>query len=154
MDQIIECIPNISEGRDSKIIDSVVNEVNTVRGVKLLHTDSNSSANRTVLTFAGIPDKVVDAAYNMIAKAAELIDMRNHTGVHPRIGAVDVCPLVPLKNVTMEDTVLLSEKLAVKVGEKLGIPVYCYGYSASSEERKNLANIRSVEYEILKKKMK
>ena len=153
MSQIIECIPNISEGNDLKIIDSVINEIINAKGVKLLHADSNKSANRTVITFAGGPDEVIKAAYNLVKKASELIDMRNHKGVHPRIGAVDVCPLVPLKNITIEDTAIYARNLAKQIGTKLEIPVYCYEYAALSEKRKNLANIRSGQYEGLKKKL-
>ena len=153
MNEIIECIPNISEGKNLSIINSIANEINTAEGVKLLNIDSNVSANRTVITFAGQPDKVVKAAFNLIKRATAIIDMRNHKGVHPRIGAVDVCPLVPLKNITIKKTVIYARQLAKLVGEELGIPVYCYEYAAFSEKRKNLAYIRSGQYEGLKKKL-
>ncbi len=153
MDEIIECVPNISEGKDPAIINSIAGEIKKVEGVKLLDVDSNMSANRTVITFAGAPPKVVKAAFNMIKKAIELIDMSTHKGVHPRIGAVDVCPLVPLRDISMKETAEYARQLAMKVTEELGIAVYCYGYAAYSEKRKNLARIRSGQYEGLKKKL-
>jgi glutamate formiminotransferase/formiminotetrahydrofolate cyclodeaminase len=153
MDEIIECVPNISEGKDPAIINAIAGEIKKVEGVKLLDVDSNMSANRTVITFAGAPRKVAEAAFNMIKKALELIDMRTHKGVHPRIGTVDVCPFVPLRGISMEETAEYARQLAMKVAEELGIAVYCYGYAAYSEKRKNLALIRSGQYEGLKKKM-
>jgi glutamate formiminotransferase/formiminotetrahydrofolate cyclodeaminase len=153
MDEIIECVPNISEGKDPAIINSIAGEIKKAEGVKLLDVDSNISANRTVITFAGNPAKVVMAAFSMIKKALELIDMSTHKGVHPRIGTVDVCPLVPLRNISMNETAEYARQLARKVAEELGIAVYCYGYAAYSEKRKNLALIRSGQYEGLEKKM-
>jgi glutamate formiminotransferase/formiminotetrahydrofolate cyclodeaminase len=153
MDEIIECVPNISEGKDPAIINAIAGEIKKVEGVKLLDVDSNISANRTVITFAGAPPKVTVAAFNMIKKALDLIDMRTHKGVHPRIGTVDVCPLVPLRSISMKETAEYARQLAMKVAKELGIAVYCYGYAAYSENRKNLAQIRSGQYEGLKKKM-
>jgi glutamate formiminotransferase/formiminotetrahydrofolate cyclodeaminase len=153
MDEVIECVPNISEGKDPAIINSIASEIKKIEGVKLLDVDSSISANRTVITFAGAPPKVLKAAFNMIKKAIELIDMRTHKGVHPRIGTVDVCPLVPLRNISMKETAEYARQLAVKVAVELDIAVYCYGHAAYSETRKNLALIRSGQYEGLKKKL-
>jgi glutamate formiminotransferase/formiminotetrahydrofolate cyclodeaminase len=153
MYEIIECVPNISEGKDPAIINSIADEIKKVEGVKLLDVDSNMSANRTVITFAGIPAKVAEAAFNMIKKALELINMRIHKGVHPRIGTVDVCPLVPLRNISMKETAEYARQLAMKVAKELDIAVYCYGHAAYSEKRKNLVLIRSGQYEGLKKKL-
>jgi glutamate formiminotransferase/formiminotetrahydrofolate cyclodeaminase len=153
MHEIIECVPNISEGKDPAIINSIAGEIKKVEGVRLLDVDSNRSANRTVITYAGIPANVAEAAFNMIKKALELIDMRTHKGIHPRIGTVDVCPLVPLKNISMKATAEYARQLAMKVAKELDIAVYCYGHAAYSETRKNLAQIRSGQYEGLKKKL-
>jgi glutamate formiminotransferase / formiminotetrahydrofolate cyclodeaminase len=154
MNKIIECVPNFSEGRDERIIQAIADAIRHVEGVKLLHIDSGKAANRTVMTFAGAPEAVVEAAYQGIKKAAELIDMRSQTGEHPRIGATDVCPLIPISGVTMEETVEWSKKLAEKVGRgPLSISTFLYENSASKPERRNLANIRSGEYEGLKQKL-
>jgi glutamate formiminotransferase / formiminotetrahydrofolate cyclodeaminase len=153
MNKIIECVPNFSEGRDEKIIQAIANAIRSAEGVKLLHIDSGKAANRTVMTFAGAPEFVVEAAYRGIKKAAELIDMRLHTGEHPRIGTTDVCPLIPISNVTMEETIQWSKVLAVKVGDPLSISTFLYENSASKPERRNLATIRSGEYEGLKQKL-
>ena len=153
MKQIIECVPNISEGRDQekiKIISSVVNEVD---GIKLLNVDPGKATNRTVITFVGEPQQVIDAAFLLIQKAQELIDMSKHTGEHPRMGATDVCPLVPIANISMEETAKWAHKLGEKVGKELAIPVYHYEAAAKEEKRKNLANCRSGEYEGLPKKL-
>ncbi|MCB0699485.1 MAG: glutamate formimidoyltransferase [Chitinophagales bacterium] len=144
---IIECVPNISEGRNSDIIKLVADEAANTEGVTLLDIDPGKATNRTVITFVGNPEAVIEGAFRLIKKAAELIDMRNHTGEHPRMGATDVCPLVPVSGITMEETVEFAKKLAKRVGEELGIPAYLYEYAASAEHRRNLADIRRGEYE-------
>lgn len=149
--RIIECIPNISEGRDKSKINAIASVVETVPGVMLLDVDPGAATNRTVITFAGEPEAVTEAAFLLIKKAAELIDMRHHKGEHPRQGATDVCPLVPVSNVTMEECVELSHRLGERVGKELGIPGYFYEYAAKSPERKNLANNRKGEYENIAK---
>jgi len=151
--QIIECVPNISEGRDEAKIKAITDVVETVEGVKLLDVDPGKATNRTVITFVGEPEKVIEAAFLVIKKAAELIDMSKQTGAHPRFGATDVCPLVPISGITMEETVAYAHKLAKRVGEELSIPVYCYENAAQEEKRKNLATCRSGEYEGLKEKL-
>src|SRR5680860_497493 len=151
--QLIECVPNISEGRDIAKINAIAAVVETVEGVKLLDVDLGNATNRTVITFVGEPENVIEAAFRLIKKAAELIDMCKHSGEHPRFGATDVCPLVPVANVSMEEAVEYSRKLAKRVGEELGIPVYTYEFAAFNEERKSLANCRSGEYEALKERI-
>jgi glutamate formiminotransferase/formiminotetrahydrofolate cyclodeaminase len=151
--QIIECVPNISEGRDEAKIKAIYEVVETVEGVKLLDVDPGKATNRTVITFVGEPQPVIDAAFLLIKKAAELIDMSKQTGAHPRFGATDVCPLVPISGITMEETIEYAHKLAKRVGEELSIPVYCYENAAQEEKRKNLATCRSGEYEGLKEKL-
>ena len=153
MKQLIECVPNISEGIDEekiRIISSVVEEID---GVKLLNVDPGKATNRTVITFVGEPQNVIDAAFLLIQKAQELINMSKHSGEHPRMGATDVCPLVPISNISMEETVEWAHKLGKRVGTELGIPVYHYEAAATEEKRKNLANCRSGEYEGLSKKL-
>ena len=153
MKQIVECVPNISEGRDVekiRIISSVAEEID---GVKLLNIDPGKATNRTVITFVGEPQQVIDAAFLLIKKAQELIDMRKHSGEHPRMGATDVCPLVPITNISMEECVKWAHKLGKRVGEELGIPIYHYEAAANEEKRKNLANCRQGEYEGLSKKL-
>ncbi len=154
MQQLIECIPNFSEGRDPKILDAIATAIRQIEGVKLLHIDQGEAANRTVFTFVGPPKKLVEAAFQAIKTASELIDMRQQTGEHPRIGATDVCPLVPLANITMEEVMQYAQELGQRVGDALDIPVYLYENSASQPTRKNLATIRSGEYEGLAAKMK
>lgn len=134
--QLIECVPNISEGRNEAKIKAITAVVETVEGVKLLDVDPGKATNRTVITFVGEPEPVIEAAFLLIKKAAELIDMRNHQGEHPRFGATDVCPLVPISGITMEETVKYAHKLAKRVGEELAIPVYCYENAAQEEKRK------------------
>lgn len=151
--QLIECVPNFSEGNDMSIIKQITNEVESVEGVRLIDVDPGKATNRTVVTFVGTPDEVVEAAVKAIKKASELIDMSKHKGAHPRFGATDVCPLVPVSNITMEETVKYAHKLAERVGNELGIPVYCYEFAAREEKRKNLANCRSGEYEGLGEKL-
>lgn len=154
MKKIIECVPNFSEGCDMGIIKQITDQIETVEGVKLLDVDPGATTNRTVVTFVGTPDEVIEAAFLGIKKAAELIDMSKHKGEHPRMGATDVCPLVPVANITMEETVEYARKLAKRVGEELKIPIYCYEFAAFDEKRRNLAYCRSGEYEALPKKLK
>ena len=151
--QLIECVPNISEGRDLNKIDSIANVVKTVEGVKLLDVDPGKATNRTVITFVGEPENVIEAAFLLIKKASELIDMSKQTGEHPRFGATDVCPLVPIANISMEETAKYAHKLGERVGDELGISGYFYENAATSDERKNLATVRSGEYEGLKEKL-
>lgn len=151
--QLIECVPNISEGRDSKIIETVSQIVETVEGVKLLDVDPGKATNRTVITFVGEPLPVIEAAFRLIKKAAELIDMSKHTGEHPRFGATDVCPLVPIAGITLAETAKYAHLLGERVGKELGIPGYFYETAAKEEKRKNLANCRSGEYEGLSNKL-
>lgn len=151
--RLIECVPNISEGRDQAKIDAIVAVVNTVEGVRLLDVDPGKATNRTVITFVGEPEPVIEAAFKLIQKAQELLDMRTHKGEHPRFGATDVCPLVPISGVSMEEAAQFARKLAERVGNELQIPVYCYEAAASEEKRRNLANTRSGEYEGLPKKL-
>lgn len=153
MKKLIECVPNISEGRNKQKIDAIAKVVETVPGVKLLDIDPGAATNRTVITFVGEPEPVIEAAYLLIKKAAELIDMSGHKGEHPRFGATDVCPLVPVANITMEELVPYAHKLAERVGNELNIPVYCYENAAQEPKRKNLANCRQGEYEGLPKKL-
>lgn len=150
MKKIIECVPNFSEGRNMEIINQIAKEVEKVEGVKLLDIDPGITTNRTVVTFVGAPDEVCEAAFQCIKKAQELIDMRQHKGDHPRFGATDVCPLVPVSNITMEETAEYARKLAERVGKELEIPVFCYENAAKIEIRRNLANCRQGEYEGLK----
>lgn len=150
---IIECVPNFSEGRNMHIIKEITNEIEKVEGVRLLDVDPGKATNRTVVTFVGDPYVVIEAAYRAIKKAGELIDMSAHTGEHPRMGATDVCPLIPISGITMEETVMFAKKLAQRVGEELNIPVYLYEYAASEAYRRNLADIRSGEYEGLAAKI-
>ena len=151
--QIIECVPNISEGKDTAKIKAITDVVETVEGVKLLDVYPGKATNRTVITFVGEPDKVIEAAFLLIKKASELIDMSKHSGEHPRFGATDVCPLVPISGITMEETTKYAHQLAKRVGEELQIPVYCYENAATEPKRKNLANCRAGEYEGLKEKL-
>jgi glutamate formiminotransferase / formiminotetrahydrofolate cyclodeaminase len=153
MNQLIECVPNFSEGRDPSVIRQISAEISAVEGVKLLHIDAGMAANRTVMTFVGAPEAVVEAAFRAIKKAAELINMRQQTGEHPRIGATDVCPLVPISNITLEETTKWARRLAARVGGPLSIPVFLYEAAAQRPERRNLAVIRAGEYEGFQKKM-
>ena len=153
MKQLIECVPNISEGRDMNIINQVTAEIEKVEGVKLLDVDPGATTNRTVITFVGEPEKVCEAAFRVVKKAAELIDMRNHHGAHPRQGATDVCPLIPVSNISMEEVVEYARALGKRFGEELGIPVYCYEEAAFQPKRKNLAYCRTGEYESLSSRL-
>ena len=151
--QLRECVPNISEGRDIDKINTIANVVETVDGIKLLDIDPGNATNRTVITFVGEPENVIEAAFLLIKKASELIDMSKHSGEHPRFGATDVCPLVPISGISMEETAKYAHKLGKRVGKELGIPGYYYENAAKEEKRKNLASCRSGEYEGLKEKL-
>ena len=153
MKQLIECVPNISEGRDMNVINQVTAEIEKVEGVKLLDVDPGATTNRTVITFVGEPEQVCEAAYRVVQKAAELIDMRQHHGAHPRQGATDVCPLIPVSNITMDEVVEYAHKLGKRLGEELNIPIYCYESAAYKPERKNLAYCRKGEYESLQSRL-
>ncbi len=154
MKKLIECVPNFSEGKDMGVINNITREIETVEGVKLLDVDPGQATNRTVVTFVGSPDEVVEAAFRAVKRAAELIDMRKHKGAHPRMGATDVCPLVPVANISMEEVVEYAHKLAKRIGDELGISVYCYENAALKPERRNLANCRKGEYEAMADKLK
>ncbi|MDY7393942.1 glutamate formimidoyltransferase [Aureibaculum sp. 2210JD6-5] len=151
--KLIECVPNISEGRDNEKINTIAKVVETVEGVKLLEVDPGKATNRTVITFVGEPEPVIEAAFRLIKKAAELIDMRKHSGEHPRFGATDVCPLVPISGISLEETAKYAHQLGERVGNELGIPGYFYETAAKETKRKNLANCRAGEYEGLPKKL-
>jgi len=153
MKQIIECVPNISEGRDSDKIRIISHIVEEIDGVKLLNVDPGRATNRTVITFVGEPQQVIDAAFLLIKKAKELIDMSKHSGEHPRMGATDVCPLVPIANISMQECAKWANKLGERVGSELGIPVYLYEAASKEKKRENLANCRQGEYEGLTKKL-
>jgi glutamate formiminotransferase/formiminotetrahydrofolate cyclodeaminase len=151
--KIIECVPNFSEGRDMGIIKQITSAIESVEGVKLLDVDPGKDTNRTVVTFVGGPEAVSEAAFLSVKKAAELIDMSKHNGAHPRMGATDVCPFVPVSGITMEECVIIARNVAERIGNELGIPVYCYENAALIEDRRNLASCRSGEYEGLRKKL-
>lgn len=147
MQKIVECVPNFSEGRRPEVVQQIVDAIAAVDGVKMLDFSSDADHNRSVVTFVAPPETVGDAAFAGIAKAAELIDMTKHTGGHPRMGATDVCPFIPIKGVTMDDCVAIAKKLGQRVGEELGIPVYLYEKAATRPERENLAKVRKGQYE-------
>ncbi len=151
--RLIECVPNFSEGRDMGKIKQITEEIESVEGVMLLDVDPGRDTNRTVVTFVGEPEAVCEAAFRAVRKAAQVIDMSKHSGAHPRMGATDVCPLVPVAGVTMEETAEYARSLARRIGEELSLPVYCYESAAFDENRRNLANVRAGEYEGLKKKL-
>lgn len=153
MTKLIECVPNFSEGRDEKIIKQITDAIEGVDGIKLLNVDPGKATNRTVVTFVGEPEQVIEAAFQGAKMAALLIDMSKHKGEHPRFGATDVCPLIPIANISMDETVVYARRLAKRMGEELGISVYCYEFAASTEERRSLANCRAGEYEGLKEKL-
>jgi len=153
MKKIIECVPNFSEGNDLNIINQITAEIEKIEGVKLLDVDPGKATNRTVVTLVGEPDQVIEAAFNAMAKAAELIDMRKHFGEHPRMGATDVCPLIPVANISMEETAEYAKKLAKRVGDELKIPVYLYEEAQQDKQRSNLSVIRSGEYEGIAEKI-
>lgn len=154
MPPLIECVPNFSEGRDMAVIKQITDQIETVEGVRLLDVDPGKATNRTVVTMVGAPEAVCEAAFRAVRKASEIIDMRKHKGEHPRFGATDVCPLIPVAGITMEETVEYAKKLGKRIGEELRIPIYLYEYAASKSERKNLANCRAGEYEGLAEKLK
>ena len=147
MQKLIECVPNFSEGRDQNVIRQIADAIESVDGVSLLDVDPGASTNRTVVTFVGSPDAAVEAAFRAIKKAAELIDMRKHKGAHPRMGATDVCPFIPVSNVSWEEVIACANRLAKRVGDELKIPVYLYEKAAKNESRSNLSVIRAGEYE-------
>ncbi|MCW3807544.1 glutamate formimidoyltransferase [Plebeiibacterium marinum] len=149
MQQLIECVPNFSEGRNMNVINQITEEIKKVEGVSLIDVDPGKATNRTVVTMVGTPDEVLEAAFQAVKKAKELIDMRHHKGAHPRFGATDVCPLIPVSNITMEEVVVYAHKLAERIGRELGIPIYCYESAAKQPQRKNLAECRKGEYEAL-----
>ena len=151
--RLIECVPNFSEGRDMEKIKQITDEIASVEGVMLLDVDPGRDTNRTVVTFVGEPEAVCEAAFRAVRKAAQVIDMSNHSGAHPRMGATDVCPLVPVSGVTMEEAAEYARELARRIGDELSLPVYCYESAAFEEKRRNLANIRAGEYEGLRKKL-
>lgn len=153
MKPIIECVPNFSEGQNKEVIAQITKAIEASEGVSLLNVDPGAATNRTVVTFVGSPEAVIDAAFNAIRKASELIDMSQHKGEHPRMGATDVCPLIPISGITMEETARYAEQLAERVGRELNIPVYLYESAAKTPERKNLATIRAGEYEGFFKKI-
>src|SRR6478672_3655515 len=152
--QIIECVPNFSEGNDLNIIKQITDEIEAVAGARLLNVDPGKATNRTVVTFVGGPGAVIEAAFRAIKKAGELIDMSKHRGEHPRMGATDVCPLIPVSNISMEETAMWAQKLAKRVGEELLLPVYLYESAQTNKDRSNLSMIRAGEYEGFFRKIK
>jgi glutamate formiminotransferase/formiminotetrahydrofolate cyclodeaminase len=154
MNQVIECVPNFSEGNDLNVIRQITQEIEAVEGVKLLNVDPGKATNRTVVTFVGAPGPVIEAAFRAIKKASELIDMSKHHGEHPRMGATDVCPLIPISGISMEETAAYARKLGERVGDELHIPVYLYEAAQPKKERNNLSVIRAGEYEGFFKKIK
>src|SRR6202035_2652243 len=147
MQKLIECVPNFSEGRDEDVIQQITDAIKSTEGVSLLDVDPGATTNRTVVTFVGNPDAAVEAAFRGIKKAAELIDMRKHKGAHPRMGATDVCPFIPVSGVTWDEAIECANKLGKRVGEELEIPVYLYERAAKDKSRANLSIIRAGEYE-------
>lgn len=153
MNQLIECVPNFSEGNNMQIINEISDAIKSVEGVKLLDIDPGKATNRTVITFVGEPEPVCEAAFRAVKKASELIDMSKHQGEHPRFGATDVLPLIPIKNITMDEVVMYARKLGKRIGDELGIPGYFYEFACTEEKRRNLAACRAGEYEGLPKKL-
>jgi len=151
--QLIECVPNFSEGNDMAIIKQITDQIESVEGVRLIDVDAGKATNRTVVTMVGTPEEVCEAAFRAVKKAQELIDMRKHKGAHPRFGATDVCPLVPVANITMEEVVKYAHKLAKRIGDELNIPIFCYESAATEPKRRNLASCRQGEYEALAKRI-
>ena len=152
--RIIECVPNFSEGRNKAVIQQITSAIEAVDGVKLLDVDPGEATNRTVVTFVGEPEAVLEAAFQGVKKAAEVIDMRNHKGAHPRMGATDVCPLIPIAGITLEECAELARQLAKRIADELHVPTYCYEAAAFTPERRNLAVCRAGEYEALPEKMR
>ena len=153
MNQLVECVPNFSEGRDKDKIKQITDSIEKISGVELLDVDIGSDTNRTVVTFIGSPSRVEEAAFQAVKKASEIIDMRKHEGAHPRMGATDVCPFVPVSDVSMEDCINIANKVGKRIGEELKIPVYLYENAATTDDRQNLSTIRAGEYERLKEKL-
>lgn len=153
MQQLIECVPNFSEGNNMHVINQITNEIKKIQGVSLIDVDPGKATNRTVVTMVGPPREVLEAAFQAVKKAKELIDMRNHKGAHPRFGATDVCPLVPVSNISMEEVVKYAHQLAIRISNELHIPVYCYESAAKQAVRKNLAECRKGEYEALSQRI-
>ena len=154
MNQLVECVPNFSEGRDSAIIKEITQAIETVSGIKILDVDMGADTNRTVVTIIGSPDVISEAAFQAVKKASEVIDMSKHEGAHPRMGATDVCPFIPVSNITMDECIEIARKTGKRIGEELGIPIYLYEKAAKIDERKNLATVRAGEYEGFKEKIK
>jgi glutamate formiminotransferase/formiminotetrahydrofolate cyclodeaminase len=153
VNKVIECVPNFSEGRDLAVIKQITNVIESVQGIRLLDVDPGESTNRTVVTFIGEPEPVKEAAFLAVKKAAELIDMSMHTGEHARFGATDVCPFIPVSGASMEDCAEIARQVGQRIGEELNIPVYLYEQAAQTDERQNLADVRSGEYEGLQEKL-
>ncbi len=153
MSQIVECVPNFSEGRDKKIIDEIIKAIESVSGIDVLDIDMGADTNRTVVTFIGNPNIISEAAFQGVKRASELIDMQAHEGTHPRMGATDVCPFIPVANVSMDECIEIAKRTGQRIGTELNIPVYLYENAASSDERRNLATVRAGEYEGLKEKL-
>ncbi|MFV0472230.1 MAG: glutamate formimidoyltransferase [Paludibacteraceae bacterium] len=153
MNQLIECVPNFSEGNDMEIIRQIVDAIKTVKDIKVIGVDPGKATNRTVVTFVGEPESVCEAAFRAVKKASEVIDMSRHKGEHPRFGATDVLPLIPIKNISMDEVILYAHKLGKRIGEELGIPGYFYEFACIEERRRNLATCRSGEYEGLSQKL-
>src|SRR4030066_165758 len=153
MKQLIVCVPNFSERRDMGIIRQFIDEIEKVEGIILLDVDPGKATNRTVVTFVGAPGAVTEAAFRAVSTAARLIDMSKHRGEHPRFGATDVCPLVPVAGISMEEVVVHARRLGERIGKEIGIPVFCYENAAFRKERKNLADVRAGEYEGLPEKL-
>lgn len=151
--KFLECVPNFSEGRNTLVIRQIIDSIESISSVKVLHVDSGYAANRTVITFCGEASDVVESAFRAVKKAAELIDMSVHKGIHPRIGATDVLPLIPISGITMQETVEYARLLASRIGTELEIPVYCYENASFTDKRKNLSSIRAGGYEGLPEKM-
>jgi glutamate formiminotransferase/formiminotetrahydrofolate cyclodeaminase len=154
VNQLVECVPNFSEGRDSAIIKEITQAIETVSGIKILDVDMGADTNRTVVTIIGSPDVISEAAFQAVKKASEVIDMSKHEGAHPRMGATDVCPFIPVSNITMDECIEIARKTGKRIGEELGIPIYLYEKAAKIDERKNLATVRAGEYEGFKEKIK
>jgi glutamate formiminotransferase len=150
MDKIVECVPNFSEGRRTEVLDAIMNEIKSIDGVRFLDHTHDYDHNRAVFTFVGSPEPMKKAVVSAVAKAAELIDMEKHTGEHPRIGATDVVPFIPIKNMTLDECITMAREVGKEIGEKLEIPVYLYEYAATREDRRNLAKVRKGQYEGLK----
>ncbi|SVE08589.1 uncharacterized protein METZ01_LOCUS461443, partial [marine metagenome] len=151
---IVECVPNFSEGRNPAVLKEITNAIEVVPGISLLDVDPGVNTNRTVVTFIGAPEAVEEAAFQCVSKACQLIDMQEHQGEHPRMGATDVVPFVPVSDVTMEDCVALAQRVGKRIGEELDIPVFLYEHAATHPERRNLAQVRSGEYEGMAEKLK